>query len=140
MTGHSSFVVVAITHDEARVWNSGLDRDSRPERIHAPEHHERHLHTRKGQNNIEKGPSKDDVEIFESVALAVAGCQEILVIGHGKGKANHMVKMIQHWERKYPTTAKLVVGAIDSDLPRLTEPEILASARAWFDHFHEFGF
>jgi hypothetical protein len=63
-----------------------------------------------------------------------------LVIGHGKGKANHMVKMVQHWERKFPATAKLVVGAIDSDLPRLTEPEILASARAWFDHFHEFGF
>ena len=42
--------VVAITHDEARVWNSGLDRDSRPERIHAPEHHERHLHTRNRQS------------------------------------------------------------------------------------------
>jgi hypothetical protein len=84
--------------------------------------------------------SKDDVEIFESVAHAVTGAQEILVIGHGKGKANHMVKMVQHWERKFPATAKLVVGAIDSDLPRLTEPEILASARAWFDHFHEFGF
>jgi len=140
VTGHSPYVVVAITHDEARVWNSGLDRDSHPERIHSPEHHERHLHAHKGQNNIEKGLNRDDVEIFDLVAQNVAGAQEILVIGHGKGKANHMVQMIQHWQHKCPNIAKLIVGKIDRDLPSLTEPEILASARDWFDHFHEFGF
>lgn len=140
MTGHSSFVVVAITHDEARVWNSGLDRDSRPERIHPDERHAHHIHMRKGRRNMERVSSTDHNEIFDSVAQSVSEAQEILIIGHGTGKANHMVKMIQQWERKHPKVAHLVVGAIDSDLPRLTEPEILALARSWFDHYHEFGF
>ncbi|MFM8481985.1 MAG: hypothetical protein ACKOBT_01380 [Actinomycetota bacterium] len=32
------FVVVAITQHEARVWTAGLDKNSKPETVRAPEH------------------------------------------------------------------------------------------------------
>ncbi len=35
-------------------------------------------------------------------------------------------------------TGKLVVAALDINVPALTEPQILAAAREWFDD-HEHG-
>jgi len=65
---------------------------------------------------------------------------EILLVGHGSGKANHMLRMVQQWERRHPVVARRVVGAIESDLSALSERELLALARDWFDHFHRWGF
>jgi hypothetical protein len=82
--------------------------------------------------------SHDDV-YYDSIAEAVSGAKEVLVVGHGKGKASHMLRLVQYWERKHPTIARKVVGSIDSDLPSMTENQILAVSREWFDHYHEFG-
>lgn len=136
----SSFVVVAITHDEARVWNSGLEPDSKPLRLHAAKHFEFQRNPRKGQHNIERGPNEDDVQLFDEVAVATTSAQEILVYGHGTGKSSHMNKMVQHWKQKHPELAKLVVGTVNIDLSSVTEPELLAAARHWFDRYHEYGF
>ena len=58
---------------------------------------------------------------------------EILLIGHGHGKASSMLHFIQYLERKHALLAAKIVDAIDTDLMNMTEPEILAMAREWFD-------
>ena len=73
-------------------------------------------------------------EYLEEIAQSLSTVGEVLLIGHGKGKANSVVALVQFLERKHPDLALRVVGAIDSNLDALTEPEVLALAREWFDH------
>jgi hypothetical protein len=44
-----------------------------------------------------------------------------------------MLRLIQHLERHQPKTAEKVVAALDVNVPALTEPQILAAAREWFE-------
>ena len=44
-----------------------------------------------------------------------------------------MLKVIQFIERHHPKTAEKVVAALDINVPALTEPQILAAAREWFE-------
>jgi hypothetical protein len=66
------------------------------------------------------------------IAEAIAGASEILIIGHGTGKANAMLSFIQYLERKHPGTAQKVVAALDENLEALSETQILSLARDWF--------
>ncbi len=133
------FVVVAVTQNEARVWTAGLDKSSKPENVHAPEHEGRHHHQRQARHHLSHAHGSQDDAYYDDIAAAVADAKEVLIIGHGKGKASHMLRLVQYWERKHPEIAHRVVGSIDSDLPSMTENQILAASREWFDHYHEFG-
>ena len=77
-------------------------------------------------------------EFYESITNAVGPASAIVLIGHGKGKANEMLHLTQYWERKHPGVARNVVGAIDSDLESLSENQVLALIRDWFDEYQEF--
>lgn len=140
MSNHTeAFVVVAVTQNEARVWTAGLDKNSKPEKVKAPEHEGRHHHMRQARHHLSHEHGLHDDSYYDAIAKAVEEAEEILVIGHGKGKASHMLRLVQYWERKHPLIARKVVGSIDSDLPAMSENQILAASREWFDHFHEFG-
>ena len=49
-----------------------------------------------------------------------------------------MLNLTQYWERKCPDIAHKVVGAIDSDLESLTQDQVLALVRDWFEQNREF--
>jgi hypothetical protein len=71
-------------------------------------------------------------------ALSAAPVSAIVLIGHGKGKANEMLRLTQYWERKHPDVARKVVGAIASDLEVLSPDQILSLVRGWFEEYREF--
>ena len=62
-----------------------------------------------------------------------------MLIGHGHGKAIEMMHLIQYLERKHPLIAVKVVDSIDTNLDAMTEPEILAMARKWFEEYRHFA-
>lgn len=132
----NKFILIAMTQEEARVWATGLEKGTHPEKISALSDKARHHHVRQAQHH--KGHSGDPEEknYFEAISNAVSSASEILLIGHGSGKANSMVKFVQFLERKHPNVAHKVVGAIDSNLQAMSEAEILAEARKWFDNHH----
>jgi len=140
ITARSAMAIVAITRDEARVWNAGLEKGSSPERLHAPSDLGQHHHVRQAQHNRGHDTDHDNRRFYESIAQSIAGANEVLIVGHGKGKADHILRFTQFLERKHPATAAKVVGAMDSNLNAMTEAQILATAREWFDHFHTWGF
>jgi hypothetical protein len=125
------FVVVTITHHEARVWATGISPGSMPERIYAPTSHNGN-HFKSDPKISGRGDSHGVPAYFEEVAQAVAKASGILLLGHGKGKASSMLHFIQFLERKHPDIAKKVVDAVDTRLQEMTEPGILAMARDWF--------
>jgi hypothetical protein len=108
-------VVAAVTHTETRIWATDAHRGDKPEVVARPAAEHVHHH------------------VLEGVAAALAPAGQILLVGHGKGKSNSMLKLIQHLERHQPKTAEKVVAALDVNVPALTEPQILAAAREWFE-------
>lgn len=134
----NGFVVVALTRDEARVWLTGVESGTRPETITAPHAQERHHHVREAQHHRGHSTDPDEAMFFESVATSIAPASEILLVGHGKGKADAMLELTQYLERKHPSIARNVVAAIDADVEALSANQVLALARDWFDRYHEF--
>jgi hypothetical protein len=134
----NGLVAVAIMRDEARVWATGVERGTKPERVHAPNEMERHHHVREAQHHHGHDTDHERSEFYESITNAVGPASAIVLIGHGKGKANEMLHLTQYWERKHPGVARNVVGAIDSDLESLSENQVLALIRDWFDEYQEF--
>jgi uncharacterized protein YprB with RNaseH-like and TPR domain len=135
----NGLVAVAITRDEARIWATGVEPGTKPENIHAPDELEtHHHHFREAQHHHGHDTDHDRPAYFESITQAVDGASSILLIGHGKGKANEMLHLIQYWERKHPDVGQKVVGAIDSNLEALSQDQVLALVRDWFDDYKEF--
>jgi hypothetical protein len=139
MSNHvGGLMAVAITRDEARVWTSAEEPGVVPESIHAPSEMSRHHHVREAQHHHGHDTDHDNPVYYESITQAVDGASRILLVGHGRGKANEMVHLTQYWERKHPDVARKVVGAVDSDLDALTDNEVLALVRNWFEEYREF--
>ena len=136
---HNSFVVVTLTQDEARVWKTGLTKGAHPEKIFAPDEKGLHHHVRQMQHHGGHGIDPAERGFFDLLGNKLADASEILLLGHGSGKANAMLRFTQYMERHNPTVAKKVIGAVDADLNSLSESQILAKAREWFDWYHREG-
>ena len=132
-------VVVAITQHEARVWLSGIDPESMPTKIEAPDPKERLHHVREAQHHGGHKVKHSDAAYFEEIANSVASAKQILFVGHGKGKADSAAEFMQYLERKHPQTANKVSGSLEGNLPAMSEPEILALARDWFEQHIKSG-
>ena len=132
-------VVIALTQDEAKIWATGLDKDSRPQRIHAPAEKGSVNHLR--QTLHQSGHSADPPEhgYFDVIADHVKGASEILLIGHGDAKASAVFRFMKFMRGHDPDFAEKIVGELDVNLNAMTDNEILATAREWFDAFHRTG-
>lgn len=135
----NKFVVIAITTNDARIWATGLEKGGSPDRISAPEDKSSHHHVRQTQHQGGHSGDPADFGFFDVIAEHVKDSAEILLVGHGSGKANAVLRFIQFVERNNSEVAKKIVGAIDSNLNAMSENEILASAREWFENFHRTG-
>lgn len=135
----SKFVVIAITQDEARIWATGVEKGIKPEEIFAPAKKGSHHHVRQTQH--QGGHSADPAEkgYFDVIADHVKDASEILLIGHGEGKANAVLRFVQYIERHNPEVARKVIGAMDVDLSAMTSNQILSITRRWFDQYHRTG-
>jgi len=127
-----TLVVLTITKYETKVWATGTARGTIPTKIYAPPEFNSH-HFRDDPKHQGRGDGPGVPTYFREIIQAIKGATEILIIGHGHGKASSMLHFIQYLERKEPDLAAKVVDAIDTNLIAMTEPEILAMAREWFD-------
>jgi hypothetical protein len=130
-----TFVVLTITKHETRVWATGTARGAIPTKIFAPPELNSH-HFRDDPKHHGRGDGPGVPTYYREIIHAIKDASEILIIGHGHGKASSMLHFIQYLERKEPDLAAKVVDAIDTDLIAMSEPEILAMARLWF-YTHE---
>jgi hypothetical protein len=126
------FVVIAITTREARVWDMGVGPGARPHVILSDDPHREQRHVRPSQNDHMHHRRIDDPSFYAAVAGSIPPASEVLLVGHGKGKANAMLSFVQYLERHEPAVARRVVGAMTSNLEAMTEGEILAASREWW--------
>lgn len=126
------FVVVAVLRDEALLWKHGLGLEDLPEHIRPPIEVD-HRHKRTGQFQHGHDTAHRFPDYFEDIADALRGFDGILVIGHGKGKSAYGKLLLSFLNRKHPDLYAKVVDDLTLNLSAMTESEIRASARSWFE-------
>lgn len=125
--------VAAVTRGSVRLWAVNDPSGTKPELVlREPEDDQHKNHYKQVQRNNHHGVEKFDRVYFEEVADFLRDAKEILLIGHGHGKANEMLLMVQYLERHHPDIAARIVGAEDANLEALTDNQVLAMAKAWF--------
>ena len=133
-TTSREFVAVALTSDEARVWSAGhVEVGAIPDRIDA------HDGRRLGASGVGAREPRADVDqeraqYFESIADAVAGAHQILLMGRDSDESA-MWSLEGFWEARHPDLARRVVAMVDSDPDRLSEAQMLVIVREWFEDF-----
>ncbi len=130
------FVLAVVTQEETRLWFSGIDPDAEHESVKERNPLDRHHHVRMAQHNGGHDIDEYMPDYLESISEALKPAGEILLITHGKGKANAVPALTNYFEKKYPLVAEKVAGVLDVDITSMTEPQLLALAREWWDKKH----
>jgi len=116
--------LVWLDHREARVFH--LNRSEAEEATLRPDRPQRHLHHRAGAIGAREGHAAEDQAYYHAVAEAVAGAQEVLVVGPGQAK----LALLRHLHRHDPAVEARLVGVETVDHP--TDPQLVAYARRYF--------
>lgn len=125
----NNYVAVLMTRDSAKVWNNGLEVDSKPIIILPPEE-EVPRHVRVGQFHHMHDLDHTRPEYFEAVASELKNAKAILLIGHGTGKSNFSLLLEKYLEHKHKDIAHKVVDRIILDVENLSDHEVTSVARA----------
>jgi hypothetical protein len=123
--------LVVIDHHEARIYSSEMN-GSVPERIlpHEPTDFFRHAHNSK---EFARGKERPDPNsFFEPVAIALNGAGKILIFGAGKGTSSEMEQFVAWVGKHHPAMAARIIGTVVIDENHLSEPQLLAKARAYY--------
>ncbi|MDR3691789.1 MAG: hypothetical protein P4L46_20585 [Fimbriimonas sp.] len=120
--------LLVLDHAEARIYRTESP-ESKSIHIEPSDPHgwERHVHT----HHVYARPSASGLhhEYFEKIANALAGAEEVLVLGDGSGSSRESDEFLQDLLKHDPNLAKRVIGVVKIDLNHMTEGEILAKAR-----------
>ena len=126
----SKSVLIVIDHREARVYTAVLS-DAVPSKVLSLDPHgpHRYLHNVGDEDNGERKPEYE--KFYQDVIAALAGADKILIFGHGRG-ATAMKHLVDDLKKHRPLLAQKIIGAEPVDLVHLTEHQLLAKARDFF--------
>jgi hypothetical protein len=125
-------LLVVIDHHEAKIYRVE-PHGSVPQRLvpYDPHGFGRHLRSENPETDGKRQPERKSFS--EAIARTLRGADRILIFGSGTGESSAMDKLIAELEHNHGDLAKLVVGSVLIDANHLTEGELLAKAREFFD-------
>lgn len=127
---HKSLVAV-IERDETRIWLTNAKVGTKPHRIKLPEDRGRHHHMRQATHHRGHDTDQYAPMYYESIAQTIQDADEVLIVGHGNGKANSAHEFIRFLESTHPAIADKIVGVQDVNMQALTEPQLLRLVQEW---------
>lgn len=129
IAGH---VLVVIDHREARVYLAEL-HGAIPHRItpYDPFGFGRNLHYVQDDSNGQRKPERKS--FYDAVAKTLESAKEILLFGSGTGASSAMEQLQSVLESNYPDVGRRVVGSIAIDVQHLTDDQLLARAREFYE-------
>lgn len=136
--------VVAMDFRHVRVYATDSPGHSRPEGVKAqdPWHLNHNLYHREdnpdGTYDID---AIDTDDFFKTLALELKPADELLLLGHGKGKSNASVLFASYLEKHYSDVAAKVVAIVRCDVDDITDNQLLRLGESAFgDDVPERGF
>jgi len=126
-----SRMIVVIDHHVAHVYQDL--GGSRPENEHKvrpydPYNFHHHLiHRKEAHYSGERVPEEDS--FYEEISKDITPANEIVLIGHAKGKSNAADFLKEYLKTHHPDTSRRVIATESADLSAVTEPEIESLAK-----------
>jgi hypothetical protein len=126
-------LLVVIDHHLARIYQAEL-HGSTAQRIipYDREGSGRHLHYVRDDSNGQRKP--EIKSYYEAVATTLQGADKILLFGSGTGASSAMDQLLAVFRRDHPTLADRVVGCVVVDEQHLSEDQLLAQARMFYEN------
>jgi hypothetical protein len=125
-------VVVAIDFHLTRIYPTNATPDQRPEHIVAPDPRGRFHEVHHRAGNPDGTYEADSSQYWQDVTAALEPAAEILVLGHGKGKANASHHWISYVEKHRKDVAAKIVGDLRVDIDDLDDAQVLRLAQSFF--------
>ena len=126
------FVVAAVDFHRTRVYPIVQGDDGLPDKVLDvdPEGHSREIAHKAGNpgGTYENG----NPEYWREITDALRPADQILLLGHGNGKANASHQWVAYVEKHDRNVAAKVVADVRADIDNLTAGDVLARARHYF--------
>jgi hypothetical protein len=125
-------VVAAVDFHEAVIYVTDASPGQRPERLVAtdPRGHFHQVHHHAGNPS---GAYEDDSPAYwRDLTDALAPAGSILLLGHGKGKANASHHWVAYVEQHHQDVAAKVVADVRVDIDHLEREQVLGLAQYYF--------
>lgn len=120
-----AFAVAAVDFRSTRIYAIDAESMSRPEQVSAvdPRGLSKNVYHRDGNPD---GTYEDDSdEYWRDLAHHLERAEEIVLLGHGKGKASAAQHLVAWMTRHASATAAKVVAVIRADVDDLTDEQVL---------------
>jgi hypothetical protein len=124
--------LLVIDHHEARIFGSGADGAS-PQRILPPEPEAYFRHARHSKDFSRGQEKPDPTSFFEPVVKSMQAGGPILIFGSGTGMSSEMDQFNSWLKIHNPEMAKRVAGTVVVDEHHMTDAQLLARARNFFN-------
>jgi hypothetical protein len=124
--------LLVIDHHEARIFHAEMI-GAIPQRVlpHKPDEFFRHAHNSK---DVSRGQDKPDpISYFEPIVKVLQAAGPILIFGTGTGTSSEMEQFVAWIKIHHPDLSKRVVGSLVVDEHHLSEGQLLANAREFYE-------
>ena len=132
MDNPKNFIFLAIDRDKAHIWLNGIKSSDSCVTVRPPIEMD-HRHKRTGQFQRGHDTAHRFPEYFEDIAKYLVSDKGILIISHGRGNSSYGYLLLKYLESKHRTIFENVLENITLDISNLSESEIKACARQWFE-------
>ncbi len=124
-------ILVVMDHHEARLYHLDIRAKDPSEHVIRPydPHHFLHHLAYENQSRERGQRAPEDPSFYTRIAGAIASCERIVVIGHGKGHSNAAHHLIAYLKLHHPQTYKKLADEVVADLSSVTPPQLLVLAR-----------
>ncbi len=124
--------LVVIDHREARLYKTEL-HGTTPQRITPvdPQGFGRHLRHVEDDATGQRMP--ENKNFYAAVAQALRAATKILLFGSGTGAGSAMDHLLADLQAHHPDIAARVIGSITLDVQHLSEDQLLAKAREFYE-------
>jgi hypothetical protein len=125
-------VVAVIDFRETTIFPTDASSGQSPERVIATDPYGRFHKVHHRAGNPEGIYEDDSPEYWRDVTAALAPAGAILLLGHGKGKANASHQWVAYVERHRKDVAAKVVADVRVDIDHLDDAQVLRLAQYYF--------
>lgn len=128
----AAHMLVVLDHREARIYKAEL-HGAVPVRIAPfdPHGYGRNLHYVQDDSNGQRKPERKS--FYEAIAKTLQGAAQILLFGSSTGSASAMEQLLADLQKCHPDLARRVVGSVTLDVQHLTDDQVLAKAREFYE-------
>ncbi len=118
--------LVLVDHHEARIYRIGGESGDQPGATVRPDDpygfHRHLIHRKEAHYRGERVP--EDESYFRHIGESLSFADEIVLVGHGKGKSNEAFLLLEFLQAHDPSLAHRITAVEDMDLSSLSEAEI----------------